>query len=149
VLMKGKEVVARSMPTAFTKLNVSALKNLGVNMDTALTIQLQGEQTCYGVGSIALAQATDPWNGRGDIGRYASSYSLRGLLAISASLIPDKEYGLLVVTGLPAETYQKNPGLRKDIRKALEGSHPFSIDGGKTQRTAHIEFGTVLMEGSG
>jgi len=149
VLIKGKEVLSRSIPTAFTKVDPNAMRNLGVDMDSALIIQVEGEQTSYGVGSIALAQATDPWNGRGDIHRYASSYSLRGLLAVSGSLISDKEYGLLVVTGLPAETYQRNPGLRKDIKKALEGTYSFTIDGGKTMRTVHIEVGATIMEGAG
>src|SRR5436305_3306682 len=144
-----EEVLCRSIPTAFTLLNTNVLKNMGVDTSTALIIRMENEQTSYGIGSVALAQSSDPWNGRGDLHRYASRNSLRSLLALSASLIPDKEYGLMVVTGLPAETFQKNPGLRKEIKSTLNGKWTFSLDGGKTWRVCHVEVGAVLMEGAG
>ncbi|GHO88229.1 ParM/StbA family protein [Dictyobacter formicarum] len=149
VLRKGETVVTRSVPTAFTKINTKIMRNMGVDMSEALVVQMKGEQVSYGIGSIALSQSTDPWNGRGDITRYASTYSLRSLLAMSASMIPDAEYRLMVVTGLPAETYQKNPGLRKEIKAALNGKHVFSIDGGRSWRTCQVEVGAIVMEGAG
>ncbi|GCE32212.1 hypothetical protein KDA_76960 [Dictyobacter alpinus] len=149
VLRKGDSVITRSIPTAFTKINPKVMRNMGVDMSEALVIQTKGEQVSYGIGSISLSQSNDPWNGRGDITRYASTYSLRGLLAMSASMVSDLEYRLMVVTGLPAETYQKNPGLRKEIKAALNGKHIFSIDGGRTWRTCHVEVGAIVMEGAG
>ncbi|HEX3641728.1 MAG TPA: ParM/StbA family protein [Ktedonobacteraceae bacterium] len=143
------DILSKSTPTAFTQLNTTVLKSMGVNTDTALIIRMQEEQASYGIGSVALVQSTDPWSGRGDLQRYASRYSLRALLAMSGSMVPDKEYGLLVVSGLPAETYQKNPGLRKDIKAALTGKWTFTLDGGKTWRTCHVEVALTIMEGAG
>lgn len=145
----GVQAISRSIPTAFAKLNAGVMRNMGVDMSNALVVQMEGEQTSYGIGSIALSQSVEPWNGRGDIQRYASRYSLRGVLALSASMIPDKEYRLILVTGLPAETYQKNVALRKDIKNALKGTHRFTIDAGRTWRTCHIEVAAVMMEGAG
>jgi hypothetical protein len=71
-----------------------------------------------------------------------------GILAISGSMISDVEYGLVVVTGLPAETYQKNDALRKEIRKSLSGTHKYTLDG-KHWRTCHIDVVAVAMEGAG
>jgi len=149
VLQKGTQALTRSIPTAFAKIDTAAARGLGVEMSECLIIQLEGESTSYGVGQVALAQSKDPWTGRGDIHRYSTSYSLRGLLAISGSMIPDKEYNLQVVTGLPAETYMKNQGLRKEIKVALQGTHKFTLDGGKTWRVCTVEVGTVIMEGAG
>jgi hypothetical protein len=146
---KNPQVISRSIPTAFSRVNTTHMKNMGVDMSNALVIQMKGSQLSYGIGSIAMEQSVDSWNGRGDLDRYASSYSLMGLLAVSASMIPDPEYGLMVVTGLPAETYIKNAGLRKEIKKALTGTHTFTIDGGRHWRTCHVELGPVVMEGAG
>ncbi|WP_157508438.1 ParM/StbA family protein [Ktedonobacter racemifer] len=150
VLTKSSnQVLTRSIPTAFAKIDTNAMKGLGVEMAESLIIQMDGETTSYGVGPVALAQSKDPWTGRGYIQRYATSYSLRGLLAVSGSLITDKEYELEVVTGLPAETYMKNQGLRKEIKAALQGTHKFTLDQGKTWRVAHVSVATVIMEGAG
>jgi plasmid segregation protein ParM len=138
-----------SVPTAFVKADVTALSSLGVDTTNAHILRLHGEEISYAIGELALQQAIEPWNGRNDIGRYASTYSLRGLLTIAASLIPDREFGLYVVTGLPAETYIKNTELRRTIKKALDGTHTFTLDGGKTWRTATIEVANVVMEGAG
>jgi len=103
----------------------------------------------YAIGELALQQAVDVYHGRGDIQRYASKHSLRGLLTVAASLIPDTEFGLHVVTGLPAETYIKNMALRNNIKAALDGSHVFTMDNGKTFRHVTVEVATVVMEGAG
>jgi plasmid segregation protein ParM len=143
------DIFTKSTPTAFMQINPALLKSMGVDTKTAIIMRMQDEQASYGIGSLALVQSVDPWTGRGDLQRYASRYSLRSLLALSASMIPDKEYGLVVATGLPAETYQKNPTLRKDIKQALSGVWTFTLDNGKTWRTCHTEVGVVLMEGAG
>jgi hypothetical protein len=148
VLASG-QMVARSIPTAFVKADVTALRNLGVDTTEAHLLQLQGEEISYAVGELALQQSIEPWTGGGDIQRYASTYSLRGLLTVATSLIPDPEFGLYVVTGLPAETYMKNTDLRHTIKSALDGTHTFTTDGGKTWRLAAIEVANVVMEGAG
>src|SRR5437763_10391738 len=143
--------VSRSAPTAFAKADVNAMHNLGVKVDQSDThvMRFHGEAMAYAVGELALQQAVDVYQGRGDIQRYASKYSLRGLLTVAASLIPDTEFGLYVVTGLPAETYIKNMALRNSIKAALDGTHVFTIDNGKTFRRVTIEVTTVVMEGAG
>jgi len=148
MLLNGP-MLARSVPTAFVKADVTALSSLGVDTASAHILRLQGEEISYALGELALQQAIEPWNGRGDIQRYASKFSLRGLLTIAASLIPDREFGLYVVTGLPAETYIKNTELRHTIKNALDGVHTFTLDGGKTWRTVSVEVANVVMEGAG
>jgi len=111
-------------------------------------IQLQGESMAYAFGHYALEQTKDPWTGRGDHLRYASSYAVRGLLAISALMQPEKEYGLYVVAGIPADYYFRFPELRKQIKAKLDGTYTFTLDG-ETWRTAHVEVATVVMEGAG
>src|SRR6266496_5191130 len=140
-----------SIPTAFAKADTSAMQNLGINVEqtNAHVIQFYGEAMSYAVGELALQQAADVYHGRGDIQRYASKYSLRALLTVAASLIPDTEFGLYVVTGLPAETYIKNMALRNSIKAALDGTHVFTIDNGKTFRHVTVEVVTVVMEGAG
>src|SRR5438552_2103115 len=143
--------VSRSAPTAFAKADINAMHNLGVKVDQSDThvIRFHGEAMAYAVGELALQQAVDVYQGRGDIQRYASKFSLRGLLTIAASLIPDHEFGLYVVTGLPAETYIKNTELRHTIKNALDGMHTFTLDGGKTWRTVSVEVANIVMEGAG
>src|SRR6266705_1128257 len=143
--------ISRSIPTAFAKADISAMQNLGVKVDQENThiIQFHGEDMAYAVGELALQQAADVYHGRGDIQRYASKHSLRGLLTVAASLIPDAEFGLYVVTGLPAETYIKNIALRNNIKAALDGTHVFTIDNGRTFRRVTVEVVTVVMEGAG
>src|SRR5579859_2586500 len=149
-VLNGRSVSC-SIPTAFAKADTSAMHNLGVKVDqpNAHVIQFLEEAMAYAVGELALQQSTDVYHGRGDIQRYASKYSLRGLLTVAASLIPDSEFGLYVVTGLPAETFIKNSALRNSIKAALDGTHVFTTDNGKTYRQITIEVATVVMEGAG
>jgi hypothetical protein len=141
------QILSRSIPTAFAKVDTSAMKSLGVQMDKAYVIRLYDEETAYAVGELALQQVIEAYNGRGDIQRYASHFSLRGLLTVAASLIPDPVFGLYVVVGLPAETYIKNTGLRNDIKAALDGAHLFTMNG--QIRSTTVEVATVVMEGAG
>ena len=150
VLGDGKSY-SWSIPTAFAKADIRAMRNLGINMDRSNMhiMQFQGEDMAYAIGELALQQAVEVYHGRGDIQRYASKHSLRGLLTVAASLITDTEFGLHVVTGLPAETYIKNMALRNNIKAALDGSHVFTMDNGKTFRHVTVEVATVVMEGAG
>src|SRR5437660_10349698 len=150
VTVLNGRMCSRSIPTAFARADTNAMRNLGVKVDQYDThvFQFHGEAMAYTVGELALQQATDVYHGRGDIQRYASKYSLRGLLTIAAALIPDTEFGLYVVTGLPAETYIKNMALRNSIKTVLDGTHVFTTDNAKTWRSATVEVGTVVMEGA-
>lgn len=146
-LLKGRNPLTKTLPTAIAKVNYRALKNMEVDLADSLVVQLEGENSEWGYGAVAL-DSRDVYNGMGDLTRYASKYSRIGVLGFSASLIPDKEYGLLITAGLPAEPYQALPDLRKTIKKALTGTYKFSIDGGITWRIAHLEYNFTLMEGA-
>ncbi len=123
-VLRDGNTCAYSIPTAFAKADITAMRNLGVKVDQSNThvIQFHEEAMAYAIGELALQQSVDVYHGRGDIQRYASKYSLRGLLAAAASLIPDTEFGLSVVTGLPAETYIKNMTLRNSMSKTTESA---------------------------
>jgi plasmid segregation protein ParM len=159
VLIKGGKQWKRSVPTAFVRVDTGLMKNLGVDLDAEpsdeqdmashLVIQLDGEPFAYAVGDLAIAQGVTTWNGRGDDERYASRYSIRAILALSSQLITDKEYGLYIVSGLPADIYMKKPGLRKQIKQEIDGLYRFSMDSGKTWRTCALETANVVMEGAG
>src|SRR5215472_7125195 len=140
-----------SIPTAFAKVDTTAMRNLGINVDQSdvHVMQFFDEEVAYAVGDLALQQAVDVYNGRGDIQRYASKYSLRALLTIAATLIPDPEFALYVVTGLPAETYIKNSALRNTIKTSLDGTYLFTLNDEKTPRRVTIDVATVVMEGAG
>jgi plasmid segregation protein ParM len=161
VLLRGLEQKKATIPTAFTRIDVDAMANLG-GVDVAeqrgakfpeslqtLAVQLAKDSTTYALGELALAQGVDVWTGRKDAERYATSYSVRALCALSGSMIGDREYGLHVVTGLPADIFMRHPHLRKEIKTALDGDHGFSLDNGRTWRMAHVEVATVVMEGAG
>ncbi|HEY7419232.1 MAG TPA: ParM/StbA family protein [Ktedonobacteraceae bacterium] len=149
-VMNGR-ICSLSVATAFAKVDTQALRNLGINIDQSDVhfIQFYEEEAAYAVGELALQQAIDVYNGRGDIQRYASKYSLRALLTTAATLIPEAEFGLYVVAGLPAETYIKNSALRNSIKESLDGTYLFTLNGGKTLRRVTVEIATVVMEGAG
>jgi plasmid segregation protein ParM len=143
---------AMSIPTAFAKVDVTAMRNLGINVEAPGNhlMQLEDDEFTYAVGDLALTQGgRDIWNGRSDIGRYANKHSVRGMLTVATQMIPDRQFGLYVVTGLPTETFVKNADLRERIKKELSGTYTFTTDNGKSYRTAVIEVGTVVMEGAG
>lgn len=114
----------------------------------ACVIQFHGESIAYAVGEYALAQGKRIWTGRGDHLRYATKHSVRGLIANIATRISDKEFGLYVVTGLPGDLFMKHRDLRQAIKKELDGTYDFSIDGSE-QRRCVVEVATVVMEGAG
>lgn len=98
------------------------------------------------IGNLALSQARKSSTGRGDINRYWSPRALEFLLTIAGTLIPDEHFSLLVVTGLPIETYKSEEAKRK-VRQALNGTHYFTLNG--HSRIAQVKVGKVLMEGAG
>jgi plasmid segregation protein ParM len=161
VLIKGGQQLKRSEATAFVDVDLDRIKNVGNTQGnesedlpdpaSRLAIQLDGEPFTVAFGDLAIAQGVPTWNGRGDEDRYASHYSVRAILALSSQMITDKEYGLYVVCGLPADLFMEKPELRKQIKQKIEGKAPytFSMDGGKTWRKCAIEVANVIMEGAG
>lgn len=151
VISKSGVATGRNIPTAFAKTNKNAMKGLGVEVDktNAFVFQFDDEESAYAIGELALSQSRDPWNGRGDIERYSSRHALRGMLTIASTLIKDEAFGLYVVGGLPAETYIKNTGLRRKIKADLDGTYKFTVDAGKTWRTATVKVMNIVMEGAG
>lgn len=99
----------------------------------------------YYVGTLALSQSTLSTSARGDINRYWSPLMLLLLLTILGTLIPDDEFGVLLVMGVPIETY--NDQNRLKVRKALEGEHRFTLNG--RERLVVVQVGKVIMEGAG
>ena len=97
------------------------------------------------IGNLALTQGQGASTGRGDIHRYWSRRSLETLLTSAADMVPDTEFELLVVTGLPVETF--NEDTRKKVKHALNGSYHFTLNG--RDRFAYVKVGKVLMEGAG
>lgn len=139
-----------SAPTAFVRVDTNVMQSLASESEDKsdkLIIRLEGESQAFALGQYALLQEGEPWNGRGDRKRYASKYALRGLLCSTAAMIPDKEYNLCVVAGLPAKLFIDHPELRKEIKTALDGDHTFTFEG--KARIAHVEVVNVLMEGAG
>jgi plasmid segregation protein ParM len=149
-VINGKTVTL-SIPTAFAKVDTTALRNLGINVEQSNVhiMQFVNEEAAYAIGELALQQSVDVYNGRGDIQRYAGKFSLRGLLTIAATLIPDPEFGIYVVAGLPAETYIKNAPLRTAIKESLDGTYLFTLNDEKAPRRIVVEVATVVMEGAG
>jgi plasmid segregation protein ParM len=149
-VINGK-IQSLSLPTAFSKVDTTAMRNLGIKLDQSNVhiIQFYEEESAYALGDLALEQSIDVYHGRGDIQRYSGKYSLRSLLTIAATLIPDTEFGIYVVTGLPAETYIKNSALRSAIKAALDGTYIFTLNGSQTMRRVTVEVATVVMEGAG
>lgn len=156
-------VLSMTQPTAFATVNVSKFNNLGIDTEDALVILMQGEATQWGIGHIALAQSKNPWTGRGDVFRYANRHAVEAALAMTAKLLPDDEFDMVLASGLPAEIYINNPsGIRGTVKSVFVGPKPveedaprektyhFSIDGGKTWKSCTIKsYAACVMEGAG
>lgn len=140
--------VSRSIPTAIAPGNSTRAWGVGVSPDPDYFVfKGQGKAIEQFIGRLALDQADSSSSHRGDISRYESELSLQMLLTVASSLIDDAEFGLNVVTGLPIETYLSDSDARRDIKKALEGTHTFSVN--DRMRTIHVQVERVIMEGAG
>ncbi len=99
----------------------------------------------YFIGTLAMNQSRGATSARGDINRYWSPFALRLLLTALGALIPDTEFEVALVTGIPIETYSDQN--RRKVRAALEGEHRFTFNG--RERLAVVTVATVIMEGAG
>jgi hypothetical protein len=59
IAYKG-QFLSCSIPTAFAKVDTSAMKSLGVEIDNAYVMRMTGEETSYAVGELALQQVCQP-----------------------------------------------------------------------------------------
>lgn len=146
VLYSRDRKVSRSVPSVTTHGKLSELANLGIALEETDYVYKDDLSELF-VGSLALAQSKSPSITSGDTSRYWSRKSLQLLLTVASSLIPDQEFALNVVTGLPVRTYVDEPEARKRVRDALEGVHSFSINGVK--RVISVKVERVIMEGAG
>lgn len=119
----------------------------GILNQTSHTIRVRNKS--WYVGELAIAQNTntpmEELTSRGDLSRYFDDRNLGMLLSTSGSLIPDAEYGLAVVANLPVDTH--NDTNAKRVKLALEGDHPFVLDG--RNRMAHVRVMKTIQEGAG
>lgn len=113
------------------------------NEKEAYVISLNGTE--HFVGKLALEQGANPSDARGEVTRYWSSRSLEMLLVSAGSKIPENDFDLTVVTGLPIFSF--NSTTRDNIKRFLTGTHSFTLNG--RERTAYIGTVNVLMEGAG
>jgi hypothetical protein len=67
------------------------------------------------------------------------------LLTLTGALIPEAEYEVHVVTGLPIETYSDQN--RRKVRSCLEGEHRYLLNGRERRALIYVE--QVIMEGAG
>lgn len=99
----------------------------------------------YFIGVLAMNQSRAATSARRDINRYWSPFALRLLLTAVGALLPDTEFEVALVTGIPIESYSDQN--RRKVRAALEGEHHFSLNGHK--RLAVVSVEAVIMEGAG
>ena len=99
----------------------------------------------YYIGALAISQGQSATSARGDINRYWSPLSLQLLLTTAGALIPDADYELHLVTGIPIETYSDRN--RRKVRNCLEGEHHYLLNGQKRRAVVYVE--KVIMEGAG
>lgn len=140
--------VSKTVPSVTSQGNFAELQRLGVTLEPDdYVFKGKTSGTELYVGNLALRQSSMSFSGRGDISRYWSEKSLILLLTTASSLVPDAEFALNVVTGLPVQTYLGDPDSRKKIKNALEGVHQFTVNG--HPRTVHVKVDRVIMEGAG
>ena len=97
------------------------------------------------VGALALDQGHGATSARGDISRYWGDISLWLLLTAAGALVPEAEYELRLVTGVPIETYSDQN--RRRVRNCLEGEHRYLLNGRQRRAVVYVE--RVIMEGAG
>lgn len=148
VMIVRHQKVSKTIPSVTSQGSFEDLAKLGIALKSNdYVFKSKNSDTELYVGDLALDQSNMSFSGRGDISRYWSEKSLILLLTVASSLVPDTEFGLNVVTGLPVQTYLGDPDSRKKIKNALEGVHVFAVNG--IVRTVHVKVERVIMEGAG
>jgi plasmid segregation protein ParM len=132
------------------KVSGSSSSNNLVNIVNQKAHTISFKENSWYVGNLAIEQAPANMDiaaltARGELSRYWSDRNLALLLATSATLIRDREYGLSVVTNLPIATHSDINVKR--VKEALTGDHTFYLDG--VERVAHVRVYKTIMEGAG
>lgn len=100
------------------------------------------------IGQKVFDDGAQPLSSHGAQDRYwKNNYNLEMLMVGSASCVPDAEYGLHVVTGLPIATYLQDAHHVEMVKNVLIGTHEFTLNG--RPRTMHVLSVKVMMEGAG
>ncbi len=98
------------------------------------------------LGQKVFDDGLSPSTTRADQERYwRNHYSLEALMVGSASCVPEQQYGLHVVTGLPVRLYM--PEHARVVETALLGSHVFRLNG--QERALVVQSVKVVAEGAG
>jgi plasmid segregation protein ParM len=147
VIVDGIDKASISIPSYTAIGDLELLHSLEYRLRKDDFVYRNGGLDTY-VGGLAIRQSTIHSSGRGDSGRYWSDRALQLLLVSTSALIPDEEYALSVVTGLPVKVYLSSPDNRRRVKKALEGTHTFTING-KNTNTVHVTVERVIMECAG
>jgi hypothetical protein len=100
----------------------------------------------YYIGELAENEGQNATTALGASDRYWSLHSLFLLLTLAATLIPERQFELRIVTALPVTLY-RNRENRTLVKKALEGWYPFTFNG--RDREVVVKVGAVVMEGIG
>lgn len=147
VIMNGEQQQL-SLPSYTAIGSLATLNERGYTLRKDDYVYRDNDTVDTFVGELALRQSRMQESRRGDSGRYWNRQSLVLLLVASSAIIPDREYGLHIVTGLPTEVYISSPENKRKVKKALEGEHRFTINGGY-ERIAHVTVERVIIEGAG
>ncbi len=155
VLYRGSKEKMLVYPSAITSIDVNQIlqRMRGAGQDVAgVKDAFQDDEYCiefegnsYAVGSLVYHQDRSFYSSIGDASRYWSLEALLSVLTSSALLISDREYDILLVTGLPIKTHTEETV--KKVKARLNGTHTFTLNG--KERIAHIKVGKVLMESIG
>jgi plasmid segregation protein ParM len=109
---------------------------------------MEGRRVEKYIGQKVFDDGAKPLDTHGDSARYwTNNYNLEMLMTSAASMIPQHEFGLHVVTGLPISIYLDDTENAERVRRSLLGTHVFSLNG--IQRVMHVEGVKVIMEGAG
>lgn len=87
---------------------------------------------------------------RGDSSRYwLNNYNVEALMVSTAAQIPDKEYGVYVVTGMPISIYLDDPTNADRVQQSLIGTGTWRFRLNGVDRTMHVMQAKCIMEGAG
>src|SRR5260370_3573611 len=145
--------LSRSVPSIIGDGNIADLVNMRATTDpnTPLAsllkkheyvIEYEGQD--YYVGELAEKEGKNATTAHGASDRYWSRHSLLLLLTLAATLIPERQFELRVVTALPVTLYRTKEN-RSLVKKTLDGWYPFRFNGCDCEIV--VKVGAVVMEG--
>src|SRR5258708_15422035 len=147
--------LSRSVPSIIGDGNIADLVNMRATTDpnTPLAsllmkheyvIEYEGQD--YYVGELAEKEGKNATTAHGASDRYWSRHSLLLLLTLAATLIPERQFELRVVTDLPVTLYKAKEN-RALVKKALAGRYPFPSN--VRDREVGVKVAAVVMADPG